>query len=326
MANAVAVDRWEGSGVRVSDVAGALSELRHRSRDATSPRTAVMTFIAVAGDDEGAKVASSALRTLGTSHPARIVILRPEPDSVAALDARAVLFTVETGGHEVNFEEISMTVCGQAAKHLDSVVDAFVISDLPVAVWYVGTIPDGADPLLPVATAALVDSRDAADTGRLRGLLDLARERPVVDLSWTRLKPWRSMLALLFADPETRQWLGGIESVAVEGKAGPRHMIGGWISAQLRVEPRQVRIRDGRHVRVDIQCRLRGEAASFEVARFGDERVLEARAVLPSGPCPARHQQLASDALAASLSEALTHLQPDPVWQRALAAATLLDE
>ena len=182
MANAVIVDQWQGSGVRVSDVAEALSELRHRSRDATSPRTAVMAFIAVAGDETRARAASAALRTLGTNQPARIVILRPDPDAVAALDAEVSLFTVDTAGHEVNFEEISLMVCGQAANHLDSLVDAFTIWDLPVAVWFVGTIPDVSDPLLSVATAALVDSRDAADSGRLRGLVDLARQGPVVDL------------------------------------------------------------------------------------------------------------------------------------------------
>lgn len=326
MADAVAVDQWQASGVRVSDVTGALSELRHRSRDATSPRTAVMTFIAVAGDEDRARAASTALRTLGTNHPARIVILRPEPDAVAALDAKASLFTVETAGHEVNFEEISLTVCGQAANHLDSLVDAFIISDLPVAVWFVGTIPDISDPLLSVATAALVDSRDAADTGRLRGLVELARQGPVVDLSWTRLKPWRISLAMLFSEPEIRGWLEGVESVAIEGKAGPRHMLGGWISAQLGVAARQIHIQDGRHVRIRLQCERRGETATFEVGRFMDDRVLEARALLPSGPCTPHHVNLAQDALTASLSEALTHLEPDPVWQRALSAATLLDQ
>ncbi len=33
---------------------------------------------------------------------------------------------------------------------------------------------------------------------------------------------------------------------------------------------------------------------------------------------------LADDPLAASLAEALTHLQPDPVWERALYAASTL--
>ena len=325
MADPVAVDEWQGGGVRVSDVARALSELRHRSRDGTSARTAVMTFIAVAADDGSARSASDALRTLGSNHPARIVILRPQPDAVAALDARATLFSVAGESHEVNFEEISLEVCGQAAKHLDSLVDAFVLSDLPVVVWYVGAIPETGDPLLEVATAVLVDSRDAADSGRLRGLLELARRRTVVDLSWTRLRPWRSLFAMLFSDPGTREWLAGADSVTVEGKAGPRHMLGGWMMAQLGMAEGHVHLRDARHARIELECRIGEERATFELCRSDAERVIEARALLPTGPCAPRHVHLPEEGLAGSLSGSLTHLEPDPVWLRALAAATHLD-
>ena len=325
MAHAVAVDEWEAAGVRLGDVAAALSELRHGSREGGSPRTAVMTFIAVAGDDEHARAASSALRALGSNHPSRIVIFRPNPDAVATLDARATLFSVEQAGHEVNFEEISLNVCGQAANHLDSLADAFTISDLPVPVWYVGSIPDVTDPLLTIATAVLVDSRDAAGPDRLRSLMELSRRLPVVDLSWTRLKPWRVLAAALFSEPTTRPWLAGIESVVVEGKEGPRHMLGGWAIAQLGLAAGQLTLRDARHVRITIECVQDGRRATFTVGRFGDDRMLEATAALPDGPCAPRHLGLSEDPLAASLAEGLVHLEPDPVWQRALVSATRLE-
>ena len=325
MAHAVAVDEWEAGGVRLSDVAAALSELRHRSREGGSARTAVMTFIAVAADDEHARGASSALRTLGTNHPSRIVIFRPSPDAVATLDARATLFSVEEAGHAVNFEEISLNVCGQAANHLDSLADAFTISDLPVPVWYVGTIPDITDPLLAVATAVLVDSRDSAGSDRLRSLMELSRRLPVVDLSWTRLKPWRILTAALFSEPATRPWLEGIESVVVEGKEGPRHMLGGWAMAQLGLASDRVTLRDARHVRITMECIDGDRRATFTVGRSGDDRTLEATTVLPDGPCAPRHFRLSDDPLAASLAEALVHLEPDAVWQRALVSATRLE-
>lgn len=324
MANPLAVDHWEGTGVRASDVSAALADLRHRSRDATSPRTAVMTLVAVAGDEERASTASSVLRTLSSHHPARLVILRPDADAVASLDARAALFSTERGGHEVNFEEIELQVCGQAARHLDSLAEAFTISDLPVATWYVQAIPEISDPLLGISTAVLVDSRDGAGPGLLRGLLDLSRQHRVVDLSWMRLKPYRRLLATLFSEPSTRPWLDGIESVTVWGKAGPRHILGGWMIAQLGLPARQVRLHDDRHVRIQIECALHGETASFEVTR-GPERTLEARANLPDRTCPPQHARLAEDALGAALADALLHLEADPVWQRALSAATLLD-
>ena len=284
-----------------------------------------MTLVAVAGDEERASTATSVLRALSSHHPARLVILRPDTDAVASLDARAALFSVDRGGHEVNFEEIELQVCGQAARHLDSLADAFTISDLPVATWYVGAIPDIADPLLSISTAILVDSRDAAGSGRLRGIVDLSREHRVVDLSWMRLKPYRRLLAALFSEDVTRRWLSGVESVTVWGKAGPRHMLGGWMVAQLGLRTGQVQLHDERHVRMEIACQVAGEPASFEIRR-GPQRTLVAQANLPNRPCPAQHANLPDDALGASLADALLHLEADPVWERALAAATLFDE
>ncbi|HEX6391883.1 MAG TPA: glucose-6-phosphate dehydrogenase assembly protein OpcA [Acidimicrobiales bacterium] len=326
MADAVAVDTWSGQGVRLSEVVAGLADLRHQSKDERSARTTVMTLVAVAPDDDRAYAATRALRSLGGRHPARIVMLRPDPDQVASLDARAALFTVENEGHETNFEEVTLTVCGQAAKHLDSLVDAFTVSDLPVALWYVGSVPDPTDPLLKVATALLVDSRDAADTGRFRPLLEVARRRTVSDLSWIRLRPWRELLSGLFDPPECRRWLQSVESVTVTGKVGPRKMLGGWLLAQLGLQPRQVTLQDARHVEIHVTCREGTDEATFEVTRANSVKAISAQAVLPDGPRPPAVHPLADDPLAVSLSEALTNLAPDVIWERALATATLLGE
>jgi glucose-6-phosphate dehydrogenase assembly protein OpcA len=325
VADAVAVDTWTGSGVRLSDVVGALGELRHQAREDASARTAVMTLIAVAPDDDRAYAATNVLRSLGGRHPARILILRPEPDEVASLDARAALYEVASQGHRTYFEEVVLSVRGQAALHLDSLVDAFTVSDLPVALWYVGSVPEPNDPLLSVANVLLVDSRDAADTGRLRPLLEIARKRTVSDLSWIRLRPWRALAAGLFEPPDTRPWLQHIESVTVSGKVGPRRMLGGWLLAQLGLRPAQVTLTEARHVEIEITCRQDSGSARFEVTRADGVKAIAARAVLPDGPRPPVVHLLADDPQSVSLSEALTNLNPDVVWERALASATLLD-
>ncbi len=138
MASAVAVDSWDARGVRLSEVVKALADLRHQSMSKHAARTAVMTLVAVVPNDEQASAATRALRALGLHHPARIVLLRPEPDQVATLDGRAVLYAAEEAGHQINFEEVTLVVGGQAARHLDSLVEVFTLSDLPVPVWYVG--------------------------------------------------------------------------------------------------------------------------------------------------------------------------------------------
>lgn len=322
MANAVAVDHWSAEGIRLSSLIGALGELRDSSGLGSSARTAVMTLVAVAPTDEDAYGATGVLRGLAGHHPARIVLLRPDPDSVAALNARATLYAIESDHHRVNFEEVVLEVGGQAANHLDSLVEAFTLSDLPVAVWYVNSIPQTSDPLLSVATAALVDSRDAPDPVQLRSLLQLARRRTLVDLSWLRLAPVRELLAALFDPPATRAALESVQSVHVAGKPGPRRLLGGWIAAQTGVHPRHVTLSDARHVSIQLVCGMGSGTASFSVERAEGQRLLVAEAAGPARRAVHLTATVPDDSLASSLSQALTNLAPDAVWERALSSAT----
>ncbi len=327
MAEAVAVDTWDAEGVLLTDVASALADLRHQSIGRTPIRTAVMTLVAVIPGDEQAYSASRALRALGRHHPARIVLLRPDPDRVASLDGRAALYATEADGHHLYFEEVTLMVGGQAANHLDSVVEPFTLADLPVPVWYASDIPDPSDPLLSVGTAVIVDSRDAADTVHLRSLLELARRRTVVDLSWIRLRPWRELLADLFSPPARRVWLQSVERVEVTGKVGPRQLLGGWLVSQLRLLPDQVALVDAQHVEIRLVCRRNGQTATFEVVRGRPRRTVEARAEVPgetASMAAGAAIPLAENPLATSLAEGLTHLEPDVIWERALSAATWL--
>jgi glucose-6-phosphate dehydrogenase assembly protein OpcA len=325
VAEAVAVDSWSGQGVRLSEIVGALADLRDQSsRHAASARTAVMTIVAVAPGDEQAYAATGALRSLAGHHPARIVLLRPYPDEVASLEGRAALYTLETDNHNVNFEEVAIEVGGQAANHLDSLVEAFTLSDLPVAVWYVSSLPNPSDPLLAVADVVVVDSRDASDPISLRGLLQLARRRTVVDLSWSRLKTWRDLGASLFGPRENRSWLDAIEVVDVCGKVGPRGLIGGWLVDRIGLDEQIVTFEDARHVSFKLTARRDGEEATFAVERHYDLREVVATVRLPGQAPQIATAELPEDALASSLAEALTRLGPDPVWEAALSEATSL--
>lgn len=321
----VEIDHWSGEGVNLSDVVTALAVLRDQTTPHRSPaRTAVMTLVAVARRDEQAYAATDALRVLAGHHPSRIVVVHPDPDAVANLDARAALYALDQESHRVCFEEVRLDVGGQAAWHLDSLVEAFTLSDLPVAVWYVNSIPEPQDPLLAVATAVLIDSRDAPDTEQLRSLLALARRRTLVDLSWSRLRPWRELLAGLFDPEPNRSWMDYLEEVDVYGKEGPRRLLGGWLIAQTGVSPRRVRLHDARHVSIKLVGRRAGQTAAFTVERVQDQRLVVAEAALPDA-LPVHSTTLLPDLpLASSLANALTHLRPDPIWERALSTAAAL--
>jgi glucose-6-phosphate dehydrogenase assembly protein OpcA len=259
-----------------------------------------------------------------------MVVLRPDPDSTPAIDARACLWRAQPAGdqdHPVFFEEVRLRVGGQAASHLASIVAPFVLADLPLVMWFPDMVPDPADPLLRLASAIVVDTRAVGADAighTYRTLLELANHQPVVDLSWVRLQPWRELLAGLFEPEHNREFLAGVRMAAVRGKPGPRHMLGGWLQSQLDLRARELVLEDARHVAITIQAQYQGENGTFEVTRDDDTRAVWAQATLSGGVSHRQALPLPDDSLTSALSAAISNLRADRVWERALAAAAAL--
>jgi glucose-6-phosphate dehydrogenase assembly protein OpcA len=316
------MQRWSGSGIRLSEVTDALTALRHQApEDKAATRTAVMTLVVVASTEEECQGALGALRSLGSHHPARIILLRPEPDAPANIDAEATLYRSEAESHAVYFEEMTLRVGGQAARHLDSIVDTFTLADLPVVAWFPGHLPDPFEPLLQIAGHVVVDTRAAGSTTSYRSALELARRRSVIDLSWVRLAPWRELMAGLFDPPTNRPFISDIKAVTVKGKEGPRHLLGGWLMSQLDLRAREVQLVDARHVEITVTAKNGDDEGTFQVQREEGRRVVSATATISDGPTQRQILPLPDDSLSSSLSSALTHLQADGVWERAVSAA-----
>jgi glucose-6-phosphate dehydrogenase assembly protein OpcA len=281
-------------------------------------------LVAIAVNDDEVYQATQVLRALGAHHPARLLVVQPQPDEPAAagIDASVTIYGTEVDGHPLTFDEVSLSVRGEAAHHLDSIIEPFTLSDLPVVVWYPASLPAVSEPLLAKASSVLVDTREAHDVA---GLIALAGRRAVVDLSWMRLGPWREMVAALFDPPEFRPYARQITSAYVAGKGGPRRLLAGWLGSRLGLPKERMELHDARHARVVLRALRAGSDATFEVAREEGERLVRASAVVDGG---IRHHELLplpEDSLVWSLSEALTHLGRDRVWQQALAAGVAAD-
>jgi glucose-6-phosphate dehydrogenase assembly protein OpcA len=329
----LAIETWERSRVSLGEVVAALPELRRQAagRDAGT-RTAVMTIVMVIGPDDDPEATAAPVRSLGAHHPCRAVLLRADPDSTPVIDAKACLWRAEPAaspGHPVFFEEVHIRVGGQAASHLASIVSPFVLADLPVVMWFPGALPDPTDPLLRLATALVVDTRDVAPGPSAIGhsyrtLLELANHQPVVDLSWVRLRPWRELLAGLFEPEQDRLYLPGVRLARVSGKPGPRHILGGWLMAQLDLRARELVLADSKHVDITVDAVYEGEEGQFEVRRDDGSRAVWARATLSSGIAHSQALPLPDDSVTSALSAAISNLRADRVWERALAAAAAL--
>lgn len=322
MADAVALSRWYGTDVRLGAVVETMGQMR-RSVARTASRTWVMTLVAVATTDDEVYQATEVLRALGTHHPARLVVVQPQPAAPMAsnggIDASVTIYGAEVDGHPLTFDQIVLWVRGEAAHHLDSIVEPFTLSDLPVVVWYPASLPSVSEPLLAKATSLLVDTKDAHDVA---GLIALAGRRAVVDLSWMRLRPWREMVATLFESPEYRRFSRRITSACIEGKGGPRRLLAGWVASRLGLAKDRLELHDARHARLVLRA---GSDATFEVAREEGERLVRATATVTGGPSRSELLPLPDDSLVWSLAEALIHLGRDRVWQQALAAGVAAD-
>jgi glucose-6-phosphate dehydrogenase assembly protein OpcA len=315
---------WAGTDVRLREVTETLAQLRNGKARGAS-RTSVMTLVVDATTDVEASRAVAAMRALGGPHPARLVTLRPDLNTGwVGVDARVSLWEARSGDHRITFDEIELDVKGEAAAHLDSIIEPLTLPDLPVVVWYPGTLPSAAEPLVDCADTLLVDSKEAGDQRMLAALLELTHTHTVVDLSWGRLRPWQGLLAALFDGPAYLPFASHVTTIEVDGKPAPRHLLGGWLVSRLGTPRGAVHLRDAQHVSVRLSATHEGRTGRFAVIRRADERLVRATVTIEDGPSHSELWTLPDDSLAWSLARALTHLDRDPVWEAALSAAVVL--
>jgi glucose-6-phosphate dehydrogenase assembly protein OpcA len=317
------VGSWEADDVTVGAVEAALSDLRrHEQRAAV--RTSVLTLVTVVDDSAQAEAALGVVSDLGARHPSRTIVLVVGEDDGerAGLDAAASVHVVERQGTAICYEDVVLRVRGRARHHLDSVVEPFTLPDVPVVVWMPSRLPSPGDPLLAQADRLVVDSRAVPDGGDALGLIAvLARRLRVTDLSWTRLAPWRSLLAGLFEGGVNRPFLSGVRRVEVGGNYGPRHLLGGWLFRRLGLPKDAVVLAPAEHASIRITAVSEGRTGTFVVERTGAERAIESSIDIDGGTCLRQTLQMRRQWPALSLAEAITAVGPDEGYRHALAGA-----
>jgi len=246
-AESLATPLWEERDTSVNAVAQHLASLWDASvaaADESEPvvsekgmphaRASVLNLIVTVLDAPAADRVVQTLMDLGVRHPSRAIILVPQPGSEARpIDARISTHChdVATGGDRVCYEEVVLTVRGDAAAHLSGVVAPLLIHDLPTSVWWPGD-PPFADPvfdqLVEMGDHLIVDSSDFGDLlGGLRRLANVRRRSGVGDLVWERLRWWQELTAQFFDTPRFRRYLPNLSRLhiryATASAAATRH-------------------------------------------------------------------------------------------------------
>jgi glucose-6-phosphate dehydrogenase assembly protein OpcA len=185
-------------------------------------RASVLNLIVTVVDPDAADRVVRTMMDLGIRHPSRAIVLVADPDAKGdAIDARISTHCHSTGGDDdrICYEEVVLTVRGEAARHLSGIVAPLLIHDLPTHVWWPGDPPFGHpvfDQLVGMADRLIVDSSDFGDllTG-YRRLSNLRRRSGGGDLLWDRLGWWQELTAEFFDAPRFRRYLANLNRLVV---------------------------------------------------------------------------------------------------------------
>ena len=264
--------------VDVSAIEKSLSQLWRGEQDGEDAvtRAALWNVVAHTSSSEAHATASEILGRASAAVPQRTIVVRANPaeeEEIASwISANCHRLG---GGKQVCSEEISIVAGGSHIRRIPPVVNALLIPDMPVAVWWVGDLPNEhsayVDALLEPADRLIVDSVHFDSPADLALICRVGHKTSTApaDLNWVRLEEWRAATASIFDPPAMRPRLTEIRSVRVAAHAGHDFfgesveslLFAAWISAQV-----------GHHV--DETGKVEGAGGAIEY-RFERQKVGE---------------------------------------------------
>jgi len=290
----------ELSDTTSSEIASALVKAR---RHAGSPAMGMVGTVVVVADEASHHDALKAANSAGREHPSRalVVITRPGRGK-GSLDAEVRI------GEGVPGEAVLLRLHGELAKHAASVVTPLLLPDSPVVVWWPvgGPKVPATDPLGALGKRRVTD---AAATRRAAVDFESRAEGYApgdTDFAWSRLTPWRALLAAALDQYPTK--VSGASVASAKGNTSA-DLLAAWLECRLKV-PVELKTSRGpgiTAVRLAVPdgeialTRPDGKVATFSIPGQPDRPV-------------ALHRR----APAELLSEELRRLDPDDVYAETL--------
>jgi glucose-6-phosphate dehydrogenase assembly protein OpcA len=214
------------NGTNSSKISAALLRAR---RSAGSPAMGMVLTLIIVCDEDGYGEALKASTEAGREHPSRILLVVTSHGRQPSLDAEVRI------GEGMPGEVVIVRMQGAVAAHSASVIRPLLLPDSPVVIWWPGKSPSdlGSDDLAQLAVRRLTD---AAQASRPHAALAARGENYLpgdTDLSWTRLTPWRALLAA-----SLDQYPAKIRSAVVEAERNnpSADLLAAWLRSGLKVE------------------------------------------------------------------------------------------
>jgi glucose-6-phosphate dehydrogenase assembly protein OpcA len=280
-----------------SGIAAALVTARRHSGSPAMGMVFTVVIVVEEADQHDAMIAAAGA---AQEHPARVlgVILRGGRGP-SRLDAE-----VRVGGEAGSGESVLMRFYGELARHAESVVMPLLLPESPVVAWWPGRPPPSlyADPIGALA------QRRVADTAVVARPLSVLRHLCAnyvpgdTDLAWTRLTPWRALLAAALDQHPAK-----VASTVVEASRGNASatLLATWLSQRLHAPARIIESKGPGITAVRMYV-PKGEIAITRP----DGRL--AQYSVPGQPV--RHVALKRRTTAELLAEELRRLDPDDIY------------
>ncbi|MET9497477.1 glucose-6-phosphate dehydrogenase assembly protein OpcA [Streptomyces sp. NPDC006552] len=205
-----------------------------------TPAVGMVLTLVIVTDEENAYDALRAANEASREHPSRtlVVIKRvsrsPRDRTKSRLDAE-VRVGVEAGTGET----VVLRLYGEVVNHAQSVVLPLLLPDAPTVVWWPVDAPldPAQDPLGALGQRRVTDTYAAEQPMHELEARAASYAPGDTDLSWTRITPWRSMLAAALDQVACE-----VTSVEVEGEEfNPScELLAMWLADRLDVPVRRL--------------------------------------------------------------------------------------
>lgn len=209
-----------------------------------TPAVGMVLTLVIVTDEGSAYDALKAAHEASREHPSRILVVikrpgrSPRDRALARLDAEVVV-----GDEAGTGETVVLRMHGELASHAESVVLPLLLPDAPAVCWWPDKAPDSpaSDPLGRLAQRRITDA--AATEDPVAAIVRRAETYAPgdTDLAWTRITPWRSMLAAALDQKHAK-----VVGAAVEGEAynPSAELLALWLADRLGV-PVERKVSDG---------------------------------------------------------------------------------
>jgi glucose-6-phosphate dehydrogenase assembly protein OpcA len=216
--------------IEQTNAAGIAAALVRARRTAGSPAMGMVLTLVIVVEDEYADVALDQTRQASREHPARVLAVVLGDKRGRGSVSASVGIGDGWGG-----ETALITLTGEVAKLPESVVLPLLLPDSPVVVWWPHDAPPepAADPLGRLAQRRITDSAAVArNKSRVLAALCAAHAPGNTDLAWTRLTPWRALLAAAL-DQHPLKVTGA--SISAEHGNPSADLLAAWLEDRLKV-------------------------------------------------------------------------------------------